>query len=640
MSTPPNNILTKLKLSGRLPTPKGVALEVINLTQRENSSNQDIIRLISADPALSVRVIKAANVLLASSSRPVVTISDAVTVLGSRALRQLVLGIALIVDHQHGPCKQFDYSYFWAHSLLTGIAVRRLAERSRLAAAEEIFVIGLLGGVGQLAMATVYPEEFGILLSHAADESLQELYRKERAEFGFEQAELSAAILADMNFPAIFQTLIHDYPQPETSSVVEGTREWKLMNMLYLASQIADVSLAAQAVRGKLVRKLRTNAILMAVDETVIIEVANECARDWPELAALLNMGMRQLPSIAELFEQDDNAPEEVVIPLWPHANSDYKMRVLVVEDDRAMRLLLEKMLKAAGHQVTIAANGIEALRMVGQEHPQAILTDWLMPQMDGITLCRELRSRPENRSIYVIVITVQESADKLVEAFEAGADDYLLKPLTPKIFFARLRAAQRVVQLQEELVFDREQLLHYSKELAAANERLQEQALADALTGLPNRRYAMERLEQEWALTQRGDRTLSCLMVDVDHFKSINDRHGHQVGDEALKLVANTLRQAARTQDVVCRYGGEEFLVICPDTKSSEAFQCAERMRFNLAGKHLKLADGSELHMTVSVGVAEKNDANTSLKELLKRTDMSLYAAKGAGRNRTMMDS
>jgi diguanylate cyclase (GGDEF)-like protein len=195
-------------------------------------------------------------------------------------------------------------------------------------------------------------------------------------------------------------------------------------------------------------------------------------------------------------------------------------------------------------------------------------------------------------------------------------------------------------VQLQEELVFDREQLLHYSKELAVANERLQGQALTDALTGLPNRRFAMERLEQEWALTQRGDRTLSCLMVDVDHFKSINDHHGHLAGDEALKFVANTLRQAARTQDVVCRYGGEEFLVICPDTKSAEAFQCAERLRLNLAEKRLKLVDGSELHMTVSIGGAEKIVADTSLKNLLKRADINLYAAKGAGRNRTVIDS
>jgi diguanylate cyclase (GGDEF)-like protein len=630
--------LAKLKLSGRLPTPKGVALEVINLTQRENASNQDITRLISADPALSMRVIKAANVLLSSSSRPIVTISDAVTVLGSRALRQLVLGIALIVDYQHGPCKQFNYLHFWAHSLLTGIYVRHLAAQSRLAAVEEIFVIGLLGGIGQLAMATAYPNEFGDLLSASERQSLDELYRRELERFGFEQAELSAAILADMNFPTIFQTLIHDYPQPEVSRVVEGSREWKLMNMLHLASLMADVSLSSPAQRNKLMHRLRTDAALVAIEEQPLVQVADECGREWMEWSAMLNMGMRHLPSFAELFAQIDNEPEEVVIPQWPHANQDYKMRVLVVEDDRSMRALLEKMLLAAGHHVSVASNGVEALGMVEKERPQLIVTDWLMPKMDGIELCRELRRNRENRGIYLIIVTMQESADKLVEAFDAGADDYLNKPITPKIFFARLRAAQRVVQLQEELAFDREQLVRFSAELSAANERLQGQALSDALTGLPNRRFAMERLEQEWALTKRGERTLSCLMVDVDHFKSINDRFGHQVGDEALKLVADTLRRAARTQDVVCRYGGEEFLVICPDTDARAAVQCAERLRTYVAAQGLRLQDGGEHKMTVSVGVAEKSETINTLESLLIRADDNLYAAKGAGRNRTVV--
>lgn len=633
-----NNILAKLKLSGRLPTPKGVALEVINLTQRENASNQDIVRLISADPALSMRVIKAANVLLSSSSRPIVTISDAVTVLGSRALRQLVLGIALIVDYQHGPCKQFNYLHFWAHSLLTGIYVRHLAAISRLAAVEEVFVIGLLGGIGQLAMATVYPDEFGNMLSASELQPLDELYRKEREQFGFEQAELSAAILADMNFPAIFQTLIHDYPQPEASRVVEGSREWKLMNMLHLASLMADVSLSAPAVRNKLARRLRSDAALVALEEEALVKVADECAREWLEWSTLLNMGQRHLPSFTELFDHVDNEPEEVAIPQWPHTHRDYKMRVLVVEDDRSMRALLEKMLLAAGHHVVIASNGLEALSLIEKERPQLIVTDWLMPQMDGIALCRELRSKPENRSIYVIIVTMQESADKLVEAFEAGADDYLNKPITPKIFFARLRAAQRVVQLQEELAFDREQLMRFSAELSAANERLLGQALSDALTGLPNRRFAMERLEQEWTLAKRGDRTLSCLMVDVDHFKSVNDRFGHQVGDDALKLVADTLRRAARTQDVVCRYGGEEFLVICPDTDAQAAVQCAERLRTNVATQGLRLQEGGEHKMTVSIGVAEKNEAISTLEALLIRADDNLYAAKEAGRNRTIV--
>jgi diguanylate cyclase (GGDEF)-like protein len=633
-----SEILAKLKISGKLPTPKGLALEVIKLTQFEDTSNQDIVHLISADPALGVCVIKAASMLIASTARPVLTISDAVSVLGFRALRQLVLSISLIENHQHGPCKQFNYAYFWAHSLLTAIAVRhlteRMAERAKLAAAEEIFTLGLLGGLGRLVMASVYPEEFGNLLEQAEGSTLEELYLKEQQLFGFEQAELSAAILADMNFPVIFQRLIHDYPQPQNSSIAEGSREWKLMNLLYLASLIANTSLAEPADCGKAARQLRAQAVSLAIEGSDIIDVTEKCALDWAEWTKLLNIRSCAIPSFAELFKQAENELEEIALPQLTHTATGYKMRVLLVEDDRAMRKLLEKLLIAAGHQVVVACNGIQALQLLKEERPQLIVTDWVMPEMDGISLCREVRANPDNRSIYLMVMTAYESPGKLLEAFESGADDYVYKPISPKMFYARLGAAQRVVQLQVDLASDREQLLHYSNELAAANERLQRQALTDSLTGLHNRRFAMERLEQEWALSKRGDRLLSCLMVDIDHFKTINDRFGHQIGDDALKLVANTLRLQARTQDVVCRYGGEEFLVICPDTRLDAARLCAERLRFSVAAENIALPDGSKISMTVSIGLAENNDRISSVGGLLIQADKNLYAAKAAGRN------
>lgn len=632
-------ILSRLKIGNRLPTPKGVALEVINLTQREDASNHDIVRMISADPALSARVIKAANVLLTNPSRPIATIADAVTVLGVRALRQLVLGIALIVDYRHGPCKQFNYPHFWAHSLLTGIAAKHLAARARLAVAEEIFVLGLLGNIGQLALATAYPEEYGDVLEHAKGKALDELYRQEHDKFDCDQAELSEAILADMHFPKIFQALAHDFQQPECSKMAESSREWRLLHLLHVASLLADACLASPAERGKLVAKLRPHAARVAIETDHLIEIGDACVRDWLEWLELLNMGMVHIPPFAELLNQSDAADASVEVPQWAHADqANYRMRVLLVEDDRAMLVLLEAMLKAAGHDVLVARNGVEAMRIVEQQHPQLVITGWAMPQMDGITLCRKLRESSKRCDVYVIILTIQESVDRLVEAFEAGADDYLVKPVAQKVFFARLRAAQRVVQLQEELAFDREQLLRFSKDLAASNERLQRLALTDALTELPNRRFAMERLEQEWALSKRGDRTLSCMMVDVDYFKPINDKFGHQAGDEVLKRVANTLRQSARTQDVVCRYGGEEFVVICPDTGIDAAYQCAERLRLNVAALKFKNQEAG-IGLTISIGVAEKKEGVASIEKLLNRADECLYAAKQGGRNRTVAE-
>jgi diguanylate cyclase (GGDEF)-like protein len=632
-----NTILEKLKLSGKLPTPKGLALEIIQLSRRDNISSREIVGLIGADPALGVRILKAASVLLSHGARPVVTVADAVNILGFRALRQLVLGISLVADHQHGSCKQFNYPYFWAHSLLTGIAVRHLAVRARLASAEEIFTLGLLGNIGQLALASIYPNEFGSILEQGKADTLDQLYSREREKFGFEQAEVSAAILADMNFPSIFQRLIHDYPQPKSSSVVEGSREWKLMNLLHIASLFAELFLAKENELPPLVHALRTEAVQLAIEESFILEVADKCAQEWPEWSRLLNLGERKLTSIAALFSQIDLMPDG--LPSKPPKNekSGFKMRVLVVDDDRAMRLLLEKMLKDAGHHVVTASSGVEALQLLNKERPQLIITDWVMPEMDGITLCRELRASPEFENIYVIILTQHDSPDKLVEAFEEGADDFVQKPITPKMFYARLRAAQRVVKLQQASEFERQQLLNYSQELNVANDKLQRQALTDELTGLPNRRSALERLEQEWALTQRGSRQLACLMIDIDRFKSINDRFGHHVGDDALKLVATTLRQGARVQDLVCRYGGEEFIVICPDTGVEEAYQGAERLRLNIEKLTLKVPSGGAIKMTVSIGLAVKGDKTDSLQALQIEADNKLYAAKAAGRNRTV---
>ena len=634
-----NSILARLKIADRLPTPKGVALEVINLTQREDVSNHDIVRLVSTDPALSARVIRAANVLLANSSRPVVTIADAVTVLGARALRQLVLGIALIADYRHGPCKQFDYQHFWTHSLLTGIAARHLAAHAHLAAAEEVFVLGLLGNIGQLALATVHHKEYGVLLGNAKGGTLEELYRQELDKFGCDEAELSEVMLADMNFPKIYQVMVRYFRQPKAAKVTEGSRDWQLLHLLHLAALIADVCLANPAERGKLVAKIRLQAAQVAIEVVELIEIGDVCARDWLDWLTLMNMGAMHLPSFVELLTQPDTVATAIEVPQWPYANQDnYSMRVLVVEHDRNMLDLFKSMLVAAGHSVMTARDGVEALKVIAQQPPQLVISDWQMPQMDGITLCRKLRENYDQRHIYTIILTAQQSADRLIEAFEAGADDCMVKPLTQKIFFARLRAAQRVVRLQEELAFDREQLLRFSKELAASNEHLQRLALTDALTELPNRRFAMERLEQEWALSTRGDRTLSCMMVDIDHFKSINDKFGHQAGDDALKAVANSLRQSARTQDVVCRYGGEEFVVICPDADIDAAYQGAERLRLNVAALNMK-NQGANIRLTISIGVAEKKAGVASIDDLLNNADECLYAAKDGGRNQTVFE-
>lgn len=204
MSLLGNPKFEEFKASGHLPSPKGVALQVIRLTQQEDVSMQQIAHVIKADPALSGRIIKAANVLMVYNTRPVVAVSDAVTVLGINMVRQLVLGFSLVADSREGYCKRFDYTGFWAQSLLTAIAAQHLIRHKGIGSGEEIFILGLLGQVGRLAMATLYPSDYAELLDQVAEDDTLDIAVREQAKFGFDHCQLTQAMLADWGDAAHF----------------------------------------------------------------------------------------------------------------------------------------------------------------------------------------------------------------------------------------------------------------------------------------------------------------------------------------------------------------------------------------------------------------------------------------------------
>jgi diguanylate cyclase (GGDEF)-like protein len=265
---------------------------------------------------------------------------------------------------------------------------------------------------------------------------------------------------------------------------------------------------------------------------------------------------------------------------------------------------------------------------------PHVMIVDWVMPEMDGMELTRALRQTKIGRAIFIMILTSFEDDERLIEAFENGVDDFMPKPLRPRVLAARLRAGQRIIKLQQEIERDREEIRHFAAELAVTNRRLQEVALTDVLTGFPNRRYGMERMQQEWAASVRAGRTLACLMIDLDDFKQINDTYGHDVGDNVLKKMAAALKKGLRTQDVICRIGGDEFLVICPDTGLQAALVCAERVRRSV--EILPVTTGMlQLKCTVSIGVAAREAGMGDPDALIKRADQGAYLAKQRGRNR-----
>jgi diguanylate cyclase (GGDEF)-like protein len=321
-------------------------------------------------------------------------------------------------------------------------------------------------------------------------------------------------------------------------------------------------------------------------------------------------------------------------------------LRVLVVDEDPAALEFMSVILKSAGHGVLTARNGADALQIVLDTGPQIVITGWNMPKMNGGDLCRAIRSNRYCGFIYIIMVTAHASADLITAAFQAGVDDFAAKPIEERELLARLHAARRIIDLKGDLDKRNRELHRVNAEmaittdkLAEANEKLHQLATTDELTGLMNRREALERLDEHWALACRHDRALSAVMMDIDHFKKVNDLWGHDAGDKALQTIAAALQRSVRVGETVARLGGEEFLVICPGASELQAARAAERWRIAVESACIAYG-GHSFGVTISLGVAERRAEVESPEDLLRAADEALYHSKRTGRNRVSQAS
>ncbi len=630
MSISDDSKFEELKATGLLPSPKGVALAVMQLAQDEDATIADIARTIKADPALSGRMVKAANTAQFRGRRPVASVPDAIVVLGIKTVRQLSLGFSLVSDYRDGKCSAFDYDHFWSRSLIKALAMQGIASRLQSTDPEETFLIALLSDIGCLALATVYPQEYAeVLIAHDGGVPAQ-LIRLEQQQFATDHKELTAALMSDWGLPKVLiePTLYQD--DPGRSQVPVGSRGHVLAQALHLSGFIAEMCLAEEPSRRARMPDLMVLATRIGIDAESITTIADQTVRDWQEWGQLLAVPSRTMRPFTALNKTEAGSGSDAPATSEP-------LRVLVVDDDHATRLLLDKLLGNAGYRVFSAGDGKQGLEVAMECRPHMILVDWLMPGMDGLQFCQALRNSKIGRGVYVLMLTGVEEESRMLEAFEAGVDNYVSKPVNPKLLLAQLRAGERVANLQTEAESESEEIRRLAAGLAKNNRRLQEAALIDSLTGIPNRRYAMDRIHQEWSAAERSMRPLSCMLIDVDHFKRINDTYGHDAGDMVLRRVSEVLKSTARNQDVICRIGGEEFLVVCPDSDGSAAMQCAERLRQAVGGARIPIGNVS-LQVTISIGVAAMDRSMASPESMIKAADQAVYAAKHAGRNRSSM--
>ena len=296
-------------------------------------------------------------------------------------------------------------------------------------------------------------------------------------------------------------------------------------------------------------------------------------------------------------------------------------MRILVAEDDRVSRAILKLNLEKWGYEVVVCSDGLQAWsELQKSDAPRLAILDWMMPGMDGIQVCRAVREQSAQPYVYILLLTAKSLKEDLLTGLNAGADDYLTKPMDPQELELRLRAGRRILDLQSELI--------------SAREGLHIQATQDSLTGVLNRRAVLETLEDELVRAMRQHFPLGVILADLDHFKSINDTHGHAVGDAVLREAASRMVAALRPYDRLGRYGGEEFLIVAPGCGPDDVISVGERLRLALLEQPVQTRSGS-IELSASFGVISRPELDqVDAEALIQAADEALYQAKASGRN------
>lgn len=299
-------------------------------------------------------------------------------------------------------------------------------------------------------------------------------------------------------------------------------------------------------------------------------------------------------------------------------------MRVLIADDDAVARRLLEVTLTHWGYEVVSVASGLEAIQTLQAPNaPSLAILDWEMPGIEGVEVCRQARQQDEGRYTYIILLTARNRKEDIVEGLQSGADDYVIKPFDTYELQARVRAARRIVELQDQLI--------------ASRDALEVQATHDILTGLWNRRAIFDILSREIVRSRRQGTYVAVVLADVDRFKSINDTYGHLAGDQVLTEIAHRMAAQLRSYDSIGRFGGEEFMIVAPEGTSSNPQAMAERVRAAIEATPVRLND-RDFRVTASLGVAIGGPGGADLQDaLLRAADAALYLAKQQGRNRVV---
>lgn len=614
----------ELKASGLLPSPKGVALAVLELTQSNEVSIQSLTHLVQTDPAMTGRVLKYANAAHGGSLRHIASLAHAIVFLGIFRVRQIALGFSLIDHYRTGACAAFDYTGYWTASLATGITAQHVARQAQCPP-DETFTCGLLSGVGRLALATAFPLEYGELLERGLSEPA--LHEAEMERFGLDHAGLSSDLLKDWGLPDIFHEAVRYHELPGEAPFAAGSRVQALTAALHLSARVGQLLNLEHAQRWEQVPALYHAAAQLGLEAHELPPLVEQVVKEWQDWGRELRLPTREFSDIRTLLGSQPEEGEMAALVVLP-------MRVALVAHSAQLLRTLADTLDAMGLRVSLAADRDGAQRLLRDTPADLMMVEIPREPGRGVELLRDLRATEHGRQAYCIALVPPDQEADVARLMLAGASDYLLTDFSEAALLARLNAAQRVVALQGAVRAERESTIRGSGEWARSNRRLMQEALTDPLTQVANRRYGLDRFRQEWSFAGHNGTPLTCMMLDVDHFKKVNDSYGHEVGDHVLAQVAAVIERVCRRNDVVFRYGGEEFCLVCPQTGPTEARLLGERL-LEAVRKELFGKAGQRFHITMSIGLAEMDKGMAQVEALIQRADRALYAAKAGGRDR-----
>lgn len=478
-----NGYFKEFKATNKLPSPSGVALEILQLIQNVNVDLQEVVHAVSADPVLTGRVLKIANSAGNYQGRSCVSVMQAIQQLGLGVLSELALSLSLLDINKAGDCEGFDYNQFWSTSLLRALAMQATAQYTKAISPEEAFTVGLIVEIGQLALAQIYPQEFGECLTtnldrvgrhsycnecyfrpDCLDQSTKQLLEDERRLFSIDHHQITIEMVRDWGLPDNIIKSIEFFQQGTFLTKDASDTAEKLAAQLHVASILAGQSSIEFGLSN--IERFRSSVEL---DYDQLHDLLSHLFSDWQDWKKFLRLE----PSIAPQRRTGDSAGKNLP-------------RILLVEDDRVQLFLLRNYFVKQGFEISTASNGDEALKNFLDFRPRIIITDHFMQPTDGITLCKTLRATTAGNAVYIMLLTAENSPELMKEAFEKGINDFITKPLNYDELNARLIGALRYTNMHKENDLEHDSIRHYAYELAAATRRIESLAFEDQLIWTP----------------------------------------------------------------------------------------------------------------------------------------------------------